>query len=171
MRRTGDVADWREERAGQRSRLRPTATDPLGLRQISDSPGSLTCKVDSSRLRPPVEIASERLCLKSEEQRKSLRLSSPRSDVSHSTPRPVRGMLEVKEKCRPQAVSKVMLENLSSRVTAPSPVSDVDVVRKQNPENRGGYITPPEPKVDQVVSCNSLSAMVGRGRRKLRLGT
>ena len=167
MRRTGDVADWREERAGQRSRLRPTATDPLGLRQISDSPGSLTCEVDSSRLRPPVEIASERLCSKGEEQR----LSSPRSDVSHSTPRPVRGMLEVKEKCRPQAVSTVMLKSLSSRVAAPSSVSDIDVVRKQNPENRGGYITPPEPKADQVVSCNSLSAMVGRGRRKLRLGT
>ena len=171
MRRTGDVADWREERAGQRSRLRPTATDPLGLRQISDSPGSLTCEVDSRRLRPPVEIVSERLCSKGEEQRKSLRLSSPRSDVSHSTPRPVRGMLEVKEKGRPQAVSTVMLKSLSSRVAAPSSVSDIDVVRKQNPENRGGYITPPEPKVDQVVSCNSLSAMVGRGRRKLRLGT
>ena len=171
MRRAGDVADWREERAGQRSRLRPTATDPLGLRQISDSPGSLTCEVDSSRLRPPVEIASERLCSKGEEQRKSPRLSSPRSDVSHSTPRPVRGRFEVKETCGPQGASTVMLESLSSRLTAPSPVSHVEVVQKENPENRGGHTTPNKPRVDQVVSCNSLSAMVGRGRRKLRLGT
>ena len=169
------MADWREEGAGQRSRLRPTATDPLGLRQISDSPGSLICKGDLSRLRPPVEIASERLCPKSEEHRKSLRSSSPRSDVSHATPRPARGLFEVKEKNRSKALSTAIIKSMSSQgsgsLPAPSPVSDVGVVRKQNPENRGGQITPQEPKVDQVVSCNSLSAMVGRGRRKLRLGT
>ena len=161
------MADWREEGAGQRSRVRPTATDPLGLRQISDSPGSLVCKGDLSRLRPKSP--------KSEEHRKSLRSSSPRSDVSHATPRPARGLFEVKEKNRSKALSTAIIKSMSSQgsgsLPAPSPVSDVGVVRKQNPENRGGQITLTEPTVDQVVSCNSLSGMVGRGRRKLRLGT
>ena len=95
--------------------------------------------------------------------------------VSHATPRPAKELFEVKEKNRSKASSTAIIKSMSSQgsgsLPAPSPASDVGVVQKQNPENRGGHITPPEPKVDQVVSCNSLSAMVGRGRRKLRLGT
>lgn len=175
--KTWDIADWREGRAGQRSRIRASAADPLGLQHLSDSSENLTSRNGSSTALPN-DILSKKLIEKEEKTGQRPAPNALHADVNitrHAT-----GWSSSREKARLQSEANERLptlpENRMSGETAfgPSSSSVPGPAAVRSRENEQGHARQTGSNDENGIAnstSNSLSGMVGRGRKKLRLGS
>ena len=162
-----DVADWREGRVGQRSRIRAFPTDPLGLQQLSDSSANLTSRNGSSIVMSE-DISNERLREKKAQQRPDRNALHVEMNISHAAT----GWSTSRERAKMGSDAKERLPTLpeigTSGEKACSPmsseISDPAAVYKRPP----GFNAE---KGNANSISSSLSGMVGRGRKKLRLAS
>ena len=177
--KTWDIADWREGRAGQRSRIRASAADPLGLQQLSDSSENLTSRNGSSTALPN-DILSKKLIEKEEKTGQRPAPNALHADVNitrHAT-----GWSSSREKARLESEAKKRLPTLpehrmseetafgptSSSVPGPATVQSDDNEKDHNTNRQTGSNAE---KCIANSTSSSLSGMVGRGRKKLKLGS
>ena len=184
MGKDGDVADWSEGKVGQRSRVRASAVDPLGLQQLSDSSENLSSRTASSTVMPLVIVSRE-----SRQQEKTeknigngFRQSTLHPDVniirtatglSSSTGKA--GIMSDRKE-RVSTVPENLMSGPKSLNCAPSSSSGGAVIGSQstNQENEQDLNSPRESNAEKsLVTTGSLAGMVGRAgrRKKLRLGS
>ena len=180
MGRDRDMADWREGRAAQRSRVRASAADPLGLQQLSSSSENLTSGNGSLSILP-FDIVSKQLRGKEEKRpgnsshrntlHADVNLTCPATGVSSST-RKSRLNQDRNE------VVPTPSENLMSGATSiglfSAPGCAVIGSQSVNPSNGQDQNRPTESNGEKGIAnsvSGSLAGMVGRGRKRLRLGS
>ena len=174
------MADWREGRAAQRSRVRASAADPLGLQQLSNSSENLTNGNGSSTIRPFDIVGKE---LRGKEEKRpgnSSQQNTLQADVNLNCP--ATGVSSSKRKSRLTKNTNEVLptspENLMSGATSirPSSVPGRAVIGSQgvNPASGQDQNRPTKSNGEKGIansSSGSLAGMVGRGRKRLRLGS
>ena len=177
MGRNEDIADWREGRAGQRSRIRASAADPLGLQQLSDSSENLTSRNGSSIVRT-YDIVSKQSREKEERAGRRPALNASNANVSFT--RPATGFSSSRGKPEgngrlPTLPETRMSGETSFSIASPSVIGAANIgsqiINNDNArdQNRStGFIAE---RVIANPTSSSLAGMVGRGRKRLRLGS
>ena len=174
------MADWREGRAAQRSRVRGSAADPLGLQQLSNSSENLT-NGNGSLTILPFDIVSKQL--RGREEKKpgnsshqntlhaDVNLACPATGVSSSTRKS--RLNQDRHEVLPTPPENLLLGATSIR---PPSVPGRAVIGSQsvNPANGQDQNRPTDSNGEKGIansSSGSLAGMVGRGRKRLRLGS
>ena len=174
------MADWREGRAAQRSRVRGSAADPLGLQQLSNSSENLTNGNGSSAIRPFDIVGKELRGMEEKRPGNSSHQNTLQADVNIKCP--ATGVSSSTRKSRLTKDRNEVLptppENLMSGAMSigPSSVIGGAVIECQsvNPANGQDRNRPIKSNGEKGIadsSSGSLAGMVGRGRKRLRLGS
>jgi len=155
-----DIADWREGGVGQRSRIRASAADPLGLQQLGSSSENLTSRNGSSTVLP-YDFLRKQLQEKEEKPRQrppQITLHTGVNITHHAT--------------RWSSSEERLESEVSERLPTLSEHRMSAAVESHENEQDHNRLT--EFNVEKGFAnsaSSSLSGMVGRGRKKLRLGS
>ena len=178
--RDRDMADWREGRAAQRWRVRGSAADPLGLQQLSNSSENLTSGNCSMSI-VPFGIVSKQLRGKDEKRpgisshqstlHGDVNLTCPATGVSSSTRKS--RLNQDRNEVLPTPPKNLMSGAMSIRPLSVPGCAAIEYP-SFNPANGQDQNRPTDSNGEKGIansSSGSLAGMVGRGRKRLRLGS